>query len=366
PKTGEILAMVSLPTYDNNIFSRPFIKTADLKAITDDPYLPQINHAFQSAFPPGSTFKIVVASGALQEGVLTPRTTIFDPGFISIPDQYFPDDPRRAQKFVCWLPTGHGDENVVEALAHSCDVFFYEVGGGYHVKGQPEFDGLNIDRLQKYAELFGYGAHTGIDLIGEAPGFVPDPVWKRRNRGENWTLGDTYNMAIGQGFLTATPLQVVDMMAALANNGVLMKPHIVSKITTADGTVVKAVSPEVLQKIPVALPNLQLVQEGVKAAVTLEDGTAINVRIPGVNIAAKTGTAEYCDDIAIKNGDCYPGHQPTHAWFTAYAPAENPQIAVVVFIYNGGEGSANALPVAQKMLQYWFEQHPVTSTVTGQ
>ena len=128
PKTGEILSMVSLPTYDNNIFSQPFIKTADLKAITDNPYLPQINHAFQSAFPPGSTFKIVVASGALQEGVLTPRTTIFDPGSISIPDQYFPDDARRAQKFVCWLPTGHGDENVVQALAHSCDVFFYEVG----------------------------------------------------------------------------------------------------------------------------------------------------------------------------------------------------------------------------------------------
>jgi penicillin-binding protein 2 len=357
PKTGEILAMVSLPSYDNNVFSQPVITPDQLKALSDNPYLPQVNHAFQSAFPPGSTFKIVPAAGALQEGVLTSRTTLFDPGIIVIPNQYFPDDPRQAQKFYNWNLNGFGNQNVVQALAHSDDVFFYKVAGGYHVPNEPEFNGLNIDRMDKYAELFGFGSPTGIDLVGESPGFVPDPVWKRRTYGENWSLGDTYNFGIGQGYFTATPLQVVNAMAAIANGGTLMKPHIVAKITDADGNVIQSFGAQGIRKIPVDFANIQIVQQGVIAAVNWPDGTAIKAQVPGVTVAGKTGTAEYCDDLSQKNGDCYPGHTPSHAWFTAYAPADNPQIAVVVFIYNGGEGSQVAAPVAQQILQYWFEQH---------
>jgi penicillin-binding protein 2 len=358
PKTGEILAMVSLPTYDNNIFSSAFISQTVLDQLQTDPYLPQVNHAIQSVYPPGSVFKIVPASAALQEKILTEKTVIYDPGAIVIPNRYFPDDARQAQTFVCWLRSGHGDENIIEALAHSCDVFFYQVAGGYHVKGQTEFEGLNVDRLGKYAELFGYGSPTGIDLSGEAAGFVPDPVWKRRTTGENWSLGDTYNFGIGQGFLTATPLQVLNAMAAIANNGILMKPQVVKQMTDVDGRALKAFVPQAIRKIPVDFENIQIVQRGVDAAVNLSDGTAIKAQVPGVKIAGKTGTAEYCDDLAQKMGECYIGHVPTHAWFTAYAPADDPQIAIVVFIYNGGEGSRVSVPVAQKILQYWFEHHP--------
>jgi penicillin-binding protein 2 len=358
PKTGEILAMVSLPTYDNNIFSSSFISQTVLDQLQNDPYLPQLNHAIQSVYPPGSTFKIVPASAALQEGVLTPKTIIYDPGALVIPNQYFPDDPRQAQTFVCWLRSGHGEENIVQALAHSCDVFFYEVAGGYHVKGQTEFEGLNVDRLGKYAQLFGFGAPTGIDLIGETAGFVPDPIWKRRATGENWSLGDTYNFGIGQGYLTATPLQVLNSMAAIANDGILMKPQVVKEITADDGRPIKTFSPLPIRKIPVNFENIQIVQQGVEAVVNWPDGTAIKAQVPGVKIAGKTGTAEYCDDLAQKNGECYRGHVPAHAWFTAYAPADDPTIAIVVFIYNGGEGSSVAVPVAQKILKHWFEQHP--------
>ncbi|HZY43068.1 MAG TPA: penicillin-binding protein 2, partial [Anaerolineae bacterium] len=359
PRTGEILAMVSLPSYDNNLFSRPVIKQADLDAISNDPYLPQINHAFQSAFPPGSTFKIVLAAAALQEGVITPRTIINDPGVIVVPNQFALENLALAQKFYGWYRPGFGPQNVVQALQHSVNIFFYKIGGGYpyNIDGQTEFEGLGIDRLKKYTEAFGFGTATGIDLIGESAGFVPDPIWKRLFTTELWTLGDTYNMSIGQGYLTATPLQVLNSYAAIANDGVLMTPQIVKQVTDADGNLVQKFTPRALNKVPIDFANLQVVREGLDAVVNVETGTGYPAaQVPGVRVVGKTGTAEYCDDMAQKNGDClYPSRIPSHAWFAAYAPLDDPQIAVVVFIYNGGQGSEVALPVAQKILQYWFE-----------
>jgi penicillin-binding protein 2 len=369
PRTGEILAMVSLPSYDNNLFSRPVIKQADLDALANDPYLPQINHAFQSAFPPGSTFKIVPAAAALQEGVITPRTIINDPGVIIVPNQFALDNLALAQKFYGWYRPGFGPQNVVQALQHSVNIFFHEISGGYpyNINGQTEFEGLGIERLKKYTEAFGFGAATGVDLIGESAGFVPDPIWKRRFTTELWTLGDTYNMSIGQGYLTATPLQVLNSYAAIANDGVLMAPQIVKQVADADGNLVQKFTPRALRTIPIDFANLQVVREGLDACVNAETGTGVAAQVPGVRVVGKTGTAEYCDDMAQKDGDClYPDLIPTHAWFAAYAPLDDPQIAVVVFIYNGGEGSATALPVAQKMLHYWFEQHPLNSNLTGQ
>lgn len=370
PRTGEILAMVSLPSYDNNLFSRPVIKQADLDAISNDPYLPQINHAFQSAFPPGSTFKIVLAAAALQEGVITPRTIINDPGVIVVPNQFALENLALAQKFYGWYRPGFGPQNVVQALQHSVNIFFYKIGGGYpyNIDGQTEFEGLGIDRLKKYTEAFGFGTATGIDLIGESAGFVPDPIWKRLFTTELWTLGDTYNMSIGQGYLTATPLQVLNSYAAIANDGVLMTPQIVKQVTDADGNLVQKFTPRALNKVPIDFANLQVVREGLDAVVNVETGTGYPAaQVPGVRVVGKTGTAEYCDDMAQKNGDClYPSRIPSHAWFAAYAPLDDPQIAVVVFIYNGGQGSEVALPVAQKILQYWFEQHPLNANLTGQ
>jgi penicillin-binding protein 2 len=366
-KTGEILTMVSLPTYDNNIFSKPAIQQSELDAITNDPYLPQLNHAFQSAFAPGSVFKIVPASAGLQEGVITPRTIIFDPGVLVLPNEIYPDNASLAQKFYGWYRPGFGNQNVVDALAHSTNVFFYELGGGYHVPNQPDFNGLGIDRLAKYSRDFGFGQTTGLDLIGESAGLVPTPLWKRQYIAENWTTGDTYNFSIGQGFLTATPLQVLSAYAAIANNGVLMQPHLVSQVTDADGNVIQRFTPKAIRTLPISPENMAVVKQGLDAVVNSDTGTGKAAQVPGVHIAGKTGTAEYCDDLARKNGDCYVGHQPTHAWFAAYAPAEDPEIAVLVFIYNGGEGSARAAPVAQKILQYYFERkNQPPRTQTGQ
>ncbi len=364
-KTGEILAMVSLPTYDNNIFSKSAIKQEELDAISNDPYLPQLNHAFQSAFAPGSVYKIVPAAAGLQEGVITPRTIIFDPGVLVLPNENFPDNASLAQKFYGWYRPGFGNQNIVDALAHSTNVFFYELGGGYHVANQPEFNGLGIDRLAKYSRDFGFGQTTGIDLIGESSGLVPTPLWKRQNIAENWTTGDTYNFSIGQGFLTATPLQVLAAYAAIANNGVLMEPHLVAQVTDADGNVIQRFTPKASRTLPISPENMAVVKQGLDAVVNSDTGTGKKAQVPGVHIAGKTGTAEYCDDLARKNGDCYTGHQPTHAWFAAYAPFDDPEIAVVVFIYNGGEGSERAAPVAQRILQYYFErknQPPATQT----
>jgi penicillin-binding protein 2 len=366
-KTGEVLAMVSLPTYDNNIFSQSAIKQEELDAISNDPYLPQLNHAFQSAFAPGSVFKVVPAAAALQEGVITPRTIIFDPGVLVLPNEYFPDNAALAQKFWGWNRLGFGDQNVVDALAHSTNVFFYKIGGGYHVKDEPDFNGLGIDRLAKYSQDFGFGQTVGIDLIGESAGIVPNALWKRQTIAENWTTGDTYNFSIGQGFLTATPLQVLSAYAAIANNGVLMQPHVVAQVTDADGKVVQRFTPRAVRTLPISPENLDIVKQGLDAVVNSPTGTGGKAQVEGVHIAGKTGTAEYCDDMARKNGDCYTGHLPTHAWFAAYAPVEDPEIAVLVFIYNGGEGSERAAPVAQKILKYYFEQkNQPPATQTGQ
>ncbi|HSD83942.1 MAG TPA: penicillin-binding transpeptidase domain-containing protein, partial [Anaerolineae bacterium] len=353
---GEILSLVSLPTYDNNLFSKSVIKQEELDAISNDPYLPQLNHAFQSAFAPGSVFKIVPAAAALQEGVITPRTIIFDPGVLVLPNENFPDNPNLAQKFYGWNRLGFGDQNVIDALAHSTNVFFYKIGGGYHVEGEPSFEGLRIDRLAPYSRDFGFGQTTGIDLVSEAAGIVPDPVWKRKYYAENWTTGDTYNFSIGQGFLTATPLQVLAAYAAIANNGTLMQPHVVSQIIDANGSVVQRFTPKAVRTLPISPENLDVVRQGLDAVVNSETGTGKKALVEGVHIAGKTGTAEYCDAMSQENGDCYSGHLPTHAWFAAYAPAEDPEIAVVVFIYNGGEGSERAAPVAQRILKYYFEQ----------
>jgi penicillin-binding protein 2 len=351
PQTGQILALVSLPTYDNNLFTHGITQT-ELGKLYDDDHRPLLNHAIYDHVAPGSIFKLIPASAALEEKVITPRTIIFDPGSIVIPNKYFPNDPGQAKRLTCWLKSGHGNVDLLHGLAYSCDVYFWEVGAGYDVPNQPKFDGLGIDRLVKYSQMFGLGNVTGIDLPGESKGLVPTTQWKRRTFGETWSTGDTYNYAIGQGYLEVTPLQMLNVMAAVANGGTLYRPQVIDRITDVDGQVVKAFRPEVLGKVNIKLENLQLVQQGMEAAV--EWGTATKAKVPGIRVAGKTGTAEYCDDLAIKYGFCYQGHTPYHAWFMTFAPVDNPQIALVVYIYNGGEGSERAVPVAKKILDYYF------------
>jgi penicillin-binding protein 2 len=362
PMNGEILAMVSWPTFDNNRFARRIEYETYYKPLSLDPFKPLINHAVSGLYPPGSVFKIVTATGVMEEKVIDPNTELTDPGKITIRNKYFPADPGKAKDFVCWLRTGHGKVNFLRGIAESCDVYFYKVGGGWpdeHVAG------LGIDRLSHWMELFGFGEYTGVELPAEARGLIPSSKWKRINYGENWATGDTYNAAIGQGYVIATPLQMMNAINANVNGGTLYQPSLIDKILDGEGNVVTDTQPVVIRQLPISANTLNLIHTGMRQAVTTgtlhgpigvfagEEHTPI-VDVPGINVAGKTGTAEYCDEIAYPKGLCNPGQWPTHAWTYLYAPYENPEIAVIVFVYNGGEGSKVAAPIADQVLNAYF------------
>lgn len=344
PRNGEILALVSLPTYDNNLFATG-ISVDDYTNLAQDPLHPLMNNAITGQFPPGSTFKLIPASAALQEKIIDPNTRITTPGVIWVPNKYFPDDPALAQPFYDWYKPGFGALAIREGLTVSSDVFFYKLAGGY-----TDFEtGLGPERLSAYARMFGLGELTGIDLTGEAKGLVPDQTWKRKNIGDIWTTGDTYNMAIGQGYLLATPLQVANYTAIVANGGTLYKPQLVHAVTDADGRIVRMIEPQVIRQVPIDPQHFAVVREGMRSAVTR--GTAARANLVDVTVAAKTGTAEFY-------GPKVNGHLPTHAWFTAFAPYENPQVVVTVFIAGGGEGSEVAAPVVADILRTYFRLAP--------
>lgn len=390
PQTGEILAMVSLPTYENNRFAR-FIPQDYYQQLEDDTRgSPLTNHAIASEFPPGSTFKMVTAIGALNEEVISPDRTLFDPGKITIENKYFPQDPGKAKDFVCWNREGHGDVDFVHGIAWSCNVYFYKIGGGY--PGEIEDGGLGVTGINKYAPALGYGAPLGIDLPGEEDGLIPDEDWKRINLGENWSTGDTYNTVVGQGFVAATPLQVLTSIATLANGGRVMWPHIVDEILDGEGNIIQSYEPCVLWDIgdgvltpleeigancPTMPPELrelvqnsrsespdvlvdpaviEFAQTGMHLVVTDPDGTAYGrADLETISSAGKTGTGEFCDQVVYQQGLCKPGEWPTHSWYAAYAPFENPEIAVIAFVYYGGEGAVTSGPIVRQVLEAYFE-----------
>jgi penicillin-binding protein 2 len=344
PQTGEILAMASRPTYDNNIFVQG-VSQRDWERWQDD-HRPLINHAISDAVPPGSVFKIVMASAALQEGVLTSRTHLNCPGRIVVPNKYYPNDPGQAQPFYCWKEAGHGSLDVVGGIAHSCDVFFYKTGGGFE---ETDFEGLGVERIATYARLFGMGEPSGVELPAESGGLVPTSDWKRHTYGESWSTGDTYNLSIGQGFLEVTPLQMLNAVNVVANGGTLYRPRVVHHVTNTEGDTTQPFEAEIIRTLPVSKEYLALVREGMEGAVAY--GTAARRgQIDGLRIGGKTGTAQFCDDIMCGVGF----EQPEHAWFAAFAPIEEPEISVIVFLYNGGEGSVAAVPVAREMLAHYF------------
>jgi penicillin-binding protein 2 len=360
PQTGEILAMVSLPTYDNNLFAHG-ISTRDWQRLSEDVHRPMLNHAISDRLQPGSVFKVVIATGALQEGILDGRRTRLScPGTIVVPNKYYEHDPGRATSFHCWNRAGHGSLDIVGGIANSCNIFFYKVGGGFE---EDNFEGLGMDDengIPHYARLLGFGARTGVELTGEISGTVPTRTWKRLTYGESWATGDTYNLSIGEGYIVVTPLQMLNAINVIANGGTLYRPHIVHHVADADGNVTQPFEPEIIRTLPISPENWSLIQQGMEGAVAY--GTAVRTQIEGVRIAGKTGTAQYCDDIALATGACGVGYaQPEHAWFTAFAPVENPEVSVIVFLYNGGEGSIYAAPVAHEILEYYFSRNGATS-----
>ena len=284
PRTGEVLAMVSLPGFDNNLFASG-ISYEDLARLSNDPNHPLINHAVSGQYPPGSVFKIIPASGALQEGVITPNTTFECRGTMLLPNKFFPTDLSQAQPFYCWSRYGHGSINVVTALSQSCDIFFYKATGGFE-----DFVGLGIDRLGEYAAMFGIGERTGIELSGEASGLLPSERWKRLTYSESWFTGDTYNAAIGQGYVLVTPLQMLNATASIANGGTLYRPQLVYQEVDVDGKVIEAFSPDVIRQLDIAPEYIQLVRQGMRG--TVANGTAYRLHIPEIEVAGKTGTAE--------------------------------------------------------------------------
>jgi penicillin-binding protein 2 len=407
PKTGEVLAMVNFPTFDNNRFQTEVPVDYYLGLARND-YTPLVNHAISGTYPPGSTFKLVPASGALQEGIISPERLLSAPGQIEIPNRFAPNDPGRAQTFVCWKRDGHGLMDMRQGIANSCDIYFYKISGGFDQEG--EFvEGLSVDRISFYANQFGFGRIQGIELPLEAEGNVPTRAWKRRTQGEPWSTGDDYNLGIGQGFMTATPLQVAQMAAVIANGGFLYKPTVIHHMTDEEGNVVIVddesnvvararpdsdggsividangnpledpslniefdengeyiFQPQVLNAVDVDNNFLQIVAEGMQLVNQRIDDERFYTGATyidwldkfGITTAGKTGTSEYCDNIAIERGWCRfekTAVQPTHAFYVGYAPFDDPEIVVATFVFNGGEGSAWAAPVACHVMASYF------------
>ncbi|GBL19096.1 penicillin-binding protein 2 [Anaerolineaceae bacterium] len=351
PQTGEVLAMVSLPTYDNAMFSR-FIPAAYYQEMADHPYKPLFNNAISGEYPPGSVFKVAVAAGALQEGVVTADQVIFDPGEIIITNRYFPNDPGKTRRVVCYNRAGHGDVNFIRGIAVSCDVYFYALGGGYEAGGVQD-GGLGIDRLHNYATMLGFDQLTGIELPGERKGLMPTRDWKRLNIGENWSTGDTYIASIGQGYVLSTPLQVLMAYTPFINrDGYVRKPTLIREVRDGEGNVLRTASVQNQSQTTLTPYVIEQVSLGLRQVMI--DGTGKKLAVEGINLAGKSGTAEYCDNVAQAADRCQYGSWPAHAWMVAYAPYEKPEIAVVVFVYSGEEGSTVAGPVAQEIIDAYF------------
>ncbi len=376
PKTGEILSLVSQPTYENNRMAR-FIPAYYYEQLLQDEKRPLFNHAISGEHPPGSVYKLAASIGALNEGVVTLNQTLEcpDEGFINVIQKYSENEAGVPIDYVCWLKTsGHGMVDWRHAIAYSCDVYFYKISGGFEDEVPV---GLGVYRMKEYAEALGYGKATGIELPGESTGLVPDPQWKRINAGENWATGDTYIASMGQGYVLSTPLQVLVSFATLANDGKMMQPTLIREILDSEGNVIKPFTPVLKQDITVdpvievfdanGQPTgetktvdpevIAMAKEGMRMVV--EPGGTVHKEFAAfdqvVQTAGKTGTAEYCDDIANEKNLCQRGSWPTHAWYVGYAPYDDPEIVVLAFVYNGGEGSSVAGPIVRKVMEAYFE-----------
>lgn len=345
--TGEVLALVSLPTYDNNIFTGE-VDQAALTKLLEDPGKPLLNHTITEQYAPGSTFKQITGLAALQEGIATANTEITSLGVLYVESEF---DPSIKYPFKDWAALGK--LNFYRGIAMSSDVYYYYLSGGFVENGRTVFQGLGATRLAEWARKFGLGEATGIDLPGEVDGVVPDPEWKEETIGDPWYVGDTYNFGIGQGYVAATPMQMLLVTAAVANGGDVLIPHLVKEFRTAAGDVIKAKTSTVKRSIGVDARNIAIMREAMRQAVA--DGSATTGKSRVVEIAGKTGTAEF--------GEQRPdGTYTEHGWFTGYAPYNNPEIAVVVFLERGG-GALSAAPVASRILSYYFErQNAATGT----
>ena len=339
PRTGAVLALVSYPSYDDNLFSGGISQT-DYNKIINDKSQPLFNRAISAKYPTGSTIKPFEASAALQEKLISPDKQINDLGYIKVKSQY---DPNITYTYGGVTP--HGWVDMRKALAVSSNIYFYTVGGGYE-----DQQGLGPTRIKKYLSLFGWNEKTGIDLPNEFSGFIPDPAWKKATKGQAWFDGDTYNLSIGQSDLQTTPIQVASAYCAIANGGTLYKPQIVNKIispSTGSGQVeqiIKQFEPEIIRDNFIDPENLQIVREGMRDGVYESYGLSSYLKDLPFKVAAKTGTAE----IGYKDS--------FNLWSSVFAPYDDPQIVIVVTVENVQGLGAVTLPVAKEALKWYFSE----------
>ncbi|MBX4187707.1 MAG: penicillin-binding protein 2 [Candidatus Doudnabacteria bacterium] len=330
PQTGQVLAFLSLPGYDGNMFARG-IKNIEYAGLINDPAVPLLNRVVTGTYPPGSTVKPMVAIAALSEGIVTPQTTVVDDGVIRV----------GSYTYYGYRREGLGVMNIYSAIARSSDIYFYTVGGGSAKSSIKE--GLGPDRLALWFRNFNLGGLTQIDLPNEKTGLVPDTEWKERVKKEPWYLGNTYHYSIGQGDLLATPLQINNATATIANGGRIMKPYLVDEVVAMDGGVILKNNPKVLRENFIDSDYVKVVQDGMRMTITEGSGRAL-ATLP-IEIAGKTGTSQFdARDLSR-----------THAWFTAYGPFKDPKIALTVLIEAGGEGSSVAVPIAKDVFSWWAQ-----------
>lgn len=331
PKTGRILALASSPAFSQEAFERG-LTTQEWQALVSRKDHPLENRALRGQYPPGSTFKIVMAVAGLEEKVITPKTTFVCPGYLEVGDHVF----------HCWKTSGHGSVNLRRALIDSCDVYFYQLGRR-----------LGIERIAKWSRLFGLGAPTGIKLDKEMPGLVGSTAWKLARFKAPWREGDTCSVSIGQGYNLATPLQMAQVVAAVANGGIIYEPQLVEKVESPTGEVLHQFQPVIKGRLGAQPANLETVKEALEAVVS--QGTGRGAALSNLQVAGKTGTAQVAALDREKTGKRKAELQH-HAWFVAFAPVEEAQLAVAVLVEHGGQGGRTAAPLARRVLAAYFQE----------
>ena len=337
PRNGEVLAMASSPTFNPNIYSKRF--TPDVwKTILSNPFKIELNRAIQGLYSPGSVFKIVMAIAGLSDGAVGPGTTFTCGG----------SGVFRGRRFRCWKREGHGAVDVDRAMKVSCDIYFYNTG-----------DRLGVDKINEYSHKLTFGEISGIDLDGERAGLVPSTEWARVKQKRKWYPSETISVSIGQGPLIVTPLQVANMTAAVANGGKVFRPHVVRYVDRVqpDGSYKRfRVPSRVLHEVELSPPALKAVRDGLWKVVNEQGGTGGNARIEGLDVSGKTGTVQVVRQIGWVKSEHLPFKFRDHAWFASFAPLNNPQMVVVVFVEHGGHGGSDAAPLAKQMYEARFRE----------
>ena len=336
PRDGEILAMVSSPSFDPNLFNEGI--SSDLwNQLQNNPFAPLSNKAISGQYPPGSTYKLIIAAAALEEGVITPDTKIFCNGSFTLGNR----------TYRCWKKGGHGHVDLHKAIVESCDVYFYTVGKM-----------LGVDKIAEYAKRFGYGELAGIDLPNEKSGLVPTKEWKLKRKKEVWQLGETISISIGQGYNLVTTLQLANAFGTFANGGTLWRPYIVKQIDSADGKVYKEFSPVKKGELHLSAKTIEILNDALKGVVNEPGGTGQNAKLSDIEVCGKTGTSQVMGLPAneqARRRKILGTFQKDHALFACYAPSKSPEIVVAVILENAGGGGAVAAPVARRILSAYFE-----------